>query len=132
MSEATRKKLALIELWNSLSRARGIRADPGKPHIRGCAGRLLILCEDKRERFEARAKKLLDQAWRSDSAKSLMALERAWDSLGEKSAKQQGAQPLGKYPGNASNAGAYEPWKPPTWMSDPPGDFSWARDWQPH
>ena len=77
--ERRRKRRALLATWNDLALKLGGVQAKDTPENRGRAGRLLELCEDRREHFEKRAKKFLSQTWRN--YRTLSSFERAWEVL---------------------------------------------------
>ena len=81
--ELRRKKQALLALWNKLAlELRGPHADENRANMY-TAARLLELCQDHQGRFETRARKFLNESWRT--YRHLGSFYRAWETLGDRS-----------------------------------------------
>lgn len=113
--ELRRKKVALLGLWNRIAKELG--GSQAQENIRNLqiAGRLLEACQDRQGLFETRARKFLNESWRS--YRRLSDLWKAWEVIGEKKGtpSSNGTAKLSEPCG--PNVFGY--WKPPAGWNDP-------------
>lgn len=112
--ELRRKKEAILAFWNRLAaELRGTQAKENTANLR-IAGRLLEACQDRQGVFEERARRFLNESWRT--YRRISDFLKAWQDIGE---VYESRSSLGAKLSEPSGVNYQGYWRPPPGWDDP-------------